>query len=114
SNGLNASQYVVLYAAKFGSAFATNGWKLFNETLADNRLIAAEKLVSEPNVPEIGGILQFMYVVSTCAELELMKNGRWIDAYVVKDPLATQPNLLFADLNTGGGASYERIIDFID
>ena len=29
ANGLNAAQYLVMYAAKWGSGFATNGWTLF-------------------------------------------------------------------------------------
>ena len=31
--GLNSAQYLVLYAAKFGSGMATNGWISFNNTL---------------------------------------------------------------------------------
>lgn len=31
--GLNSAQYTVLYAAKFGSSFATNGWNVFIQTI---------------------------------------------------------------------------------
>ncbi len=30
ANGLNAAQYITLYAAYWGSGFATNGWNLFH------------------------------------------------------------------------------------
>ncbi len=33
--GLNSAQYITLYAAKFGSGLATNGWIQFNRALAD-------------------------------------------------------------------------------
>jgi conjugal transfer/type IV secretion protein DotA/TraY len=130
--GLNSSQYIVLYAAKFGSGFATNGWNIFNAAVTETYLGQRQDLVSEPNVPEVGGILQFMYVAHTCAWLEWINHQRPITAYVVKDPLAATPNLLFASMSnppSGGwaaagqgtppapapglSATYDDIINFI-
>lgn len=37
SNGLNSAQYITLYAAKFGSSFATNGWLTFVDTAVGAR-----------------------------------------------------------------------------
>ncbi len=66
SIGLNSSQYIVLYAAKYGSAFASNGWRYFNDTLTDRYLAGGQNLVSVPNIPELKTLTQFMYVAQTC------------------------------------------------
>ena len=64
--GLNSSQYIVLYAAKYGSAFASNGWRMFNENLTTSYLGDAQRLVTRPNLPELGYLTQFMYVAKVC------------------------------------------------
>ncbi len=123
--GLNTSQYIVLYAAKFGSAFATNGWILFNEGLTDTYLGETEKLVSKPNVPEVSGLLQFMYTASTCAWLEWLQHKETVNAWIVRDPLSNPPNMLlasFPDVNGWGSTTlpvygfnetYENILNFL-
>ena len=60
--GINSSQYLVLYAAKFGSAFATNGWYYFNDTITESFLGDVQNLVSTPNVPDAGAFTQFMFI----------------------------------------------------
>jgi conjugal transfer/type IV secretion protein DotA/TraY len=93
-NGLNSAQYIVLYAAKFGTGFATNGWVLFNETLSDNYLGETKKLVATPQVPEVGALIQFMFVARTCYEADMLVNGALrtggnvIQPYAVRDPLS--------------------------
>lgn len=65
--GLNSSQYIVLFAAKYGSAFATNGWRYFNNVLTDRYLsYDTQQLVSTPNAPGMNNLTHFMYVVQTC------------------------------------------------
>ncbi len=64
--GLNSSQYLVLYAAKYGSAFASNGWRMFNQTLTDGYLGDAQNLVTVPNTPDLGYLTKFMYVARVC------------------------------------------------
>lgn len=64
--GLNSSQYIVLYAAKFGSAFATNGWRYFNTRLNQNYLSTSNDLVAYPTLPEVGQISQFLFIARTC------------------------------------------------
>tara|TARA_R110001592_G_scaffold29350_10_gene106652 strand:- start:24268 stop:27132 length:2865 start_codon:yes stop_codon:yes gene_type:complete len=64
--GLNSSQYMVLYAAKYGSAFASNGWRYFNDTLSTSYLGAGQRLISTPNIPELSELTQFMFVARTC------------------------------------------------
>ena len=64
-SGLNSSQYVVLYAAKIGSAFASNGWRLFDATLTQS-LGGGSAMVSTPNAPDVSPLLQFLYVAKVC------------------------------------------------
>lgn len=66
SIGLNSSQYIVLYAAKYGSAFATNGWRLFNDTLTTSYLGEIDSLVSRPSMPEVGSFTQYAYLAKIC------------------------------------------------
>ncbi len=66
SIGLNSAQYIVLYAAKYGSAFATNGWRYFNDTLKEGYTSSGQRLVSMPNVPDMNELTEFMFVARTC------------------------------------------------
>lgn len=68
--GYNASQYIVLYAAKYGNQFASAGWRLFNTQLINQSLIAQEELISQPGVPEVSHLLKFMFTAKTCQFLE--------------------------------------------
>lgn len=116
--GYNSAQYIVFYAAKFGSGFATNGWNLFNETLAGESALATKNqtLVAAPNIPEIGGLLQFMYTARTCYEAERLgslEDGtkQEIKVYVVADPLKLPTNFLeVKDIST----PYDELIKFVD
>ena len=65
-SGLNSSQYVVLYAAKYGSAFASNGWRYFNDVLNTGYYGDELDLVAFPNEPKIEYLTQFMFVAKTC------------------------------------------------
>lgn len=119
--GLNSAQYVVLYAAKFGSGFATNGWNLFNEELHSQYLGQTENLISRPNVPEVGQLLQFMFTAAVCRDLETLfaaehgaadsmggnKAAGGVQAYAVKNPLAPVNHLLIDD-----STSYEDLVKF--
>lgn len=93
---LNSAQYIVLYAAKFGTGFATNGWILFNETLTTSYLGETQALIATPQVPEIGTLLQFIFVARTCDEADYIVRGEkgFIQPYAVKDPLAFGGNSL--------------------
>lgn len=105
-HGLNSAQYIVLYAAKFGSAFATNGWVMFNDTITDTYLGETQKLVSTPNVPEVSSLLQFFFLARTCAETKRINEGLEIQPYMVSGPLESTPSLLIQP-STG----YEEMID---
>ncbi|OIN87825.1 MAG: hypothetical protein AUJ12_00540 [Alphaproteobacteria bacterium CG1_02_46_17] len=66
--GLNSAQYIVLYAAKYGSNFATNGWLVFNSNLASGHLI--EGMVAKPQKPEVNSLLKFMMLAHACKAIE--------------------------------------------
>jgi hypothetical protein len=68
-SGLNTAQFITLYAAKFGSNFATNGWVLFNTTLSDTYL-QSDQLVAVPKRPNVDSLLQFMMLAHACKALE--------------------------------------------
>ena len=71
ANGLNAAQYITLYAAKFGSGFATNGWNLFIDTAVtgDNTILGNKNtLVAVANPPPITTLLSFMALAGTCKQ----------------------------------------------
>ena len=134
--GFNGSQFAVLYAAKFGSAFATNGWTLFNTELstayggAVNSLFGDEAdLVTTPNIPELRALLQFMFTARTCKYAEegftsaedLFRYGsgagpgfaamRDIRMFAVRgSPLSGSSS----HLEVSSGTTYDALLDFMN
>lgn len=87
--GLNTAQWITLYAAKFGSGFATNGWIKFNDVLGEEstKLIGEkDSLVAMVEPPELMHIAQFMMIAKTCERASEKKQWKNIDAYFVKNP----------------------------
>ena len=75
TNGLNAAQYIVLYAAKYGSGFATNGWNLFLAQIAaapapvgGQNTVAGDsnRLIVTPQPPDPIPLLEYITVLQTC------------------------------------------------
>jgi len=73
SHGLNASQYITLYAAKLGSGLATNGWLTYNNTLGTVNFLGLSvgsngesPLLAKPKTPEVDPIVEYMTIVRTC------------------------------------------------
>lgn len=99
SFGLNAGQYIVLYAAKYGAHFASNGWIGFNQVLISQNSTALggkELLIGKPGIPDAGELVRFATVMHACKSIEdqylqpktaLAKIGGKIDAYVKPDPI---------------------------
>lgn len=89
--GLNAAQWITLYAAKFGSGFATNGWLLFNATLGEQYKSLteddnADKLVHTPERPDLRRVVAFMNMAKTCQQATTEAHKLTINAYLVKNP----------------------------
>ncbi len=85
--GLNSAQYIVLYAAKWGSGFATNGWNIFlggaglpgvGTILGD-----PQTLVGLPESPPVTSLLQFGTSLAACIRTQSFFHGRTIDAYII-------------------------------
>ena len=125
AGGLNSSQYIVLYAAKFGSNFATNGWRIFNQSMPanSNPVAASFDLISKPKKPEISGLLQFMFTVAVCAEMEYemdKKRGATPNPtplgpgmYAVKDNFSTANRLeIVAEDLTLRNVTYDNLLQF--
>ena len=69
TNGLNSAQYILLYAAKFGSGLASNGWVLFNNASisgTDTLLGTTDTLVALPSAPPVNTLIEFATILATC------------------------------------------------
>jgi conjugal transfer/type IV secretion protein DotA/TraY len=86
SYGLNSAQYIVLYAAKEGSGFATNGWNLYNETLENGLGVDNASLYARPKTPDIWPVVKFMLMVNTCRVAYDWNGIKDIQPYLVKMP----------------------------
>jgi conjugal transfer/type IV secretion protein DotA/TraY len=65
--GYNTGQYIVLLAAKYGSALATNSWLLFNSNAGENPMgMTSNELIGKPKVGDIDTVLNFLYLAQTC------------------------------------------------
>jgi conjugal transfer/type IV secretion protein DotA/TraY len=109
--GLNTAQYITLYAAKYGSGLASNGWIAFINTLDAAHLGQTQALVAKPNIPEIATVLQFFHVAATCKEAYALKphNVKNIKPYLVRGIMNEPPAM-----EVTAGTTYEQMLTFID
>lgn len=72
SFGMNAGQYIALYAAKAGANFATNGWIGFNSMIVGENTMAgsAANLIAKPQIPDITQLLTFITAMQACVTIE--------------------------------------------
>ena len=70
NTGYNGAQYMVLYAAKWGSGLATNGWLAFTGELgAGTNMVVQnnpEEMIAIPKEPNPAELLNFMRIAKTC------------------------------------------------
>lgn len=73
---LNSGQYIVLYAAKYGSSFATVGWNQFNNALVGHSQFGGtaarpmgqrRSLLAIPEVPDVSALIEAMTLIHACA-----------------------------------------------
>lgn len=108
--GLNSGQYIVLYAAKFGTGFASNGWAYFNAQVATNYSDSMGALVSVPNQPEFAGLAQFFTVAATCKALYMIQEDfeedntapRHIVAYLIRNQTESPNHLPVTNATVAG------------
>ncbi len=77
--GLNSGQYIVLYAAKYGSSFGTTGWRDFNSGIRDHSMFTSASssrptgerysMLAIPEAPSIMPLIEAMSIVHACAYL---------------------------------------------
>ncbi|MGH1404696.1 MAG: DotA/TraY family protein [Alphaproteobacteria bacterium] len=138
NQGINVAQLITFSVAKFGSNFATNAWLGFVDSAGVTTVVDADgntyyqvaallgqgqNMVARPNVPDIGGLVQFMHVVRACMYAEKVINDKDVHPYVVRehndDTTATNlpPNNSFGaatqPYNEMGGTD-EDVYDFLD
>lgn len=104
--GLNSAQWITLYAAKFGSGFATNGWLKFNDIIKDT-YIPSEELVAKPNVPELRDISAFIMMAHACKAAYQLKKpeiGSNIQAYLINGESGLAPLLMSGGAVAEGGS----------
>lgn len=88
--GLNSAQWISLYAAKFGSDFATQGWIIFNNKMQSAYLSNPLQRVGTPQAPQMTNLASFMSVAMACqhAYEAMYANSNQpmtIDAYLTKN-----------------------------
>ena len=111
--GLNSAQYITLFAAKYGSSFATNGWILFANNVANPTGNQDEALLARPTVPDVKHIVKFMMLVQACRfSYEEMYDGSDnyldidIEPYYVANPLTNTQLTALPD--------WQDAVDFYD
>lgn len=66
NGGLNGAQILTFWIAKGGSNLATNAWGRFNDNLVGTYLGETESLIAQPEIPELQGLLQYMFIAKVC------------------------------------------------
>lgn len=115
--GYNTGQYIVLLAAKYGSALATNSWLLFNSQAGDNPMgMTPRELIGKPKIGDIDSVLNFMYLAQTCrASYEFgvvapsssptgKKKGVVIEPYLVRPASSTEAS---TSVQLSAGETYD-------
>ena len=111
TSGINSSQYIVLYAAKIGSAFASNGWVLFNGTLAES-VGGSNSMISTPNAPDVSSLLQFLYVAKTCKYIhDFYERVRVAQAPTAPPPTPARLVEAYALFEHSNGATNSLLLD---
>lgn len=106
--GINVAQLIVFSVAKFGSNMATNAWLQFNDAAIGTTsqfLGQSQSLLAEPNLPEIGGLTQFMHVVRLCIVAEKIANGIDVYPYFVRSHSDDTTAVLLHDGTTEAGGA---------
>lgn len=96
--GLNAGQFLTLGVARVGSDFASNGWKMFHETLARQTFLDHTRLLNAPVMPSFHKMFQSLVLAKACGEMmemSLRKQGQGDAARIV--PFVVREVMPFTD-----------------
>lgn len=84
THGLNGAQYIVFLSAKGGSGLATNGWKLFNDTIGDTTYLGErESLIYKPRPADIISLPAYIMLAKTCKKAVGYKKEKDVQAWVI-------------------------------
>lgn len=83
--GLNPAQWILMYAVKYGSSFATNGWIIYNNAITGEETLLGptSSVVARPGNPPVNTLLEFTSVLSVCYEAY----WRMYHARATRDPV---------------------------
>lgn len=66
SHGMNGGQYLTLNIAKMGSALASTGWVIYNDSITETLTGRAEQNIAKPTGPIMTHLPAFMLIARTC------------------------------------------------
>jgi hypothetical protein len=94
--GLNAAQYIVLYAAKYGSGLATNAWIVYNLRAGNNPVgMITKDVIARPSIPDYSKLIKDLLVIRGCMEMYIWDPEGYFDSkpgvleWLVKGTAAT-------------------------
>lgn len=126
--GYNSAQYIVLYAAKYGSSFATNGWNIYNDAVTGfsfscNLGVASnaigecdDNLIATPRPQDVIHLVQFVSLARACkvAYEHIYQNNAGgqpmeIRPYLVRKTAAGQE---FTEVTGGPSPTWTQAVEF--
>ncbi len=127
--GYNSAQYIVLYAAKYGSSFATNGWHIYNQTVAAAGASCSlgassnavgecdDHLIATPRAQDVIHLVQFVSVARACkVAYEHVYRGpssgaaqMEIRPYLVRKTATSQD---YQQITAGPSPSWQQAVEF--
>lgn len=127
--GYNSAQYIVLYAAKYGSSFATNGWNVYNETVAAAGIACGlggssnavgecdDHLIATPRTQDVIHLIQFVSIARACkVAYDHVYRGaagsppqREIRPYLVRKTAAGQE---YQEVTNGPSPGWQQAVQF--
>ena len=108
NSDINVAQFITFSVAKFGSNFATNAWLVVAEggvDAASNQFdsffgISQDNMLALPKIPELGNLVQYMYVVRMCMYAENLVHGNKVIPYIVRPPTSDTSTVTLLDGTT--------------
>lgn len=108
--GLNSAQWIALYAAKFGSDFATKGWIIFNDVMVEAYLDQTNQRVGRPQAPQVTSLAAFMMTAHACRYAYESQYRGSEQAITIKAYLTSNAAYVGTPPDMDASASYETAL----